>query len=66
MTKETRTRGTLKRTKKNHAIHPTIGRQQAIARLEKHLEKHEFLRELDRHPDMLVSITQLKRLGFLR
>lgn len=44
MSKETRTRGVLKRAKKNYRKNPTPGRQQAIEKYEQHLTEQEYLR----------------------
>lgn len=50
MSKETRTRGNLKRTKKKNRINPTPGRQEAIDKYEKHLSDKEHQRATDAKP----------------
>lgn len=64
-TKEQRTRGHLKRTKKNYHKCPSLGREASIERLESHLRLKELIRIVEADPDALVKFSSLRRKGLI-
>ena len=68
MTKKqvSRTRMHLNRALKHQRQNPTLGRSQAIERMQHALERHELLLTLRNCPDTLVTIGKLVEKGLIR